>query len=275
MTPAHQHPTGVVLSAARRTALAAWARDVDGVVVEDDYDAEFQFGRSSAPSLQGADPGHVVHVGSVSKTLAPGLRLGWALAPPALRGDLVDAKRDDDFGTSVLTQHALARLMATGTYDRHLRRLRQRYQLQRRALVEALARHLPHWGVRGAAAGLHLCVGAPDDVDEDAAVARAAELGLLVLGLGRLRSAAGPKGFVLGYARLREHQADAAITRLADAAARAGTRRAGTRRSGAGADAAGAPGPVGRQRRAAAPAGPAAPRLGTTSLDYFRSAPTG
>ena len=257
VTPAHQHPTGVALSAARRAALAAWALDVGGVVIEDDYDAEFQFGRSSTPSMQGTDPGHVVHVGSVSKTLAPGLRLGWVLAPPALRAPLASAKRDDDFGTSVIIQHTLARLLETGTYDRHLRGLRRRYSHQRQVLVEALARRAPHWEVRGADAGLHLCVTVPDDVDEVAAVARAAELGLLVLDLGRLRSAAGPKGFVLGYARLREHQADEAVARLARAVQRAAE----------GAVPVVAPRPP-------APADPATSRLGTTSLDYFRSGST-
>jgi GntR family transcriptional regulator/MocR family aminotransferase len=253
VTPAHQHPTGVALSPRRRAALVAWADRVGGWIVEDDYDAEFQFGRLASPSLQGAAPHRVVHVGSVSKTLAPGLRLGWLLAPPALRAALVGVKRDDDFGTSVLTQHALARLLATGTYDRHLRRLRLRYRGQRRALVAALALHLPGWQVQGAAAGLHLCALVPADVDEVAVVDAAAERGLLVLDLGRLRSAPGPPGLVLGFARMRERQADVAVRRLRDAVAAAATRPA----------AGGVPRPL------SLPDPRSAGRLGTTALDYF------
>ncbi len=253
VTPAHQHPTGVVLSPRRRAALVDWADRVDGWVVEDDYDAEFRFGRLAAPSLQGAAPHRVVHVGSVSKTLAPGLRLGWLLAPPAVRAALVGAKRDDDFGTSVLTQHALAHLLSTGGYDRHLRRLRLRYRGQRRALVEALDRHLPAWRVQGAEAGLHFCVMAPEDVDEVAVVDAAAERGLLVLDLGRLRSTAGPPGLVLGFARVREHQADLAVRRLCDAVAAAA----------AGSRAGASPRPL------PLPDPDSARRLGTTALDYF------
>jgi GntR family transcriptional regulator/MocR family aminotransferase len=255
VTPAHQHPTGVVLSPRRRAALVDWADRVEGWIVEDDYDAEFQFGRLAVPSLQGAAPHRVVHVGSVSKTLAPGLRLGWLLAPPALRAALVGVKRDDDFGTSVLPQHALARLLATGAYDRHLRQLRLRYRSQRRALVEALARHLPAWRVQGAAAGLHLCVLVPEDVDEVAVVEAATDRGLLVLDLGRLRSTVGPPGLVLGFARIREHQADSAVRRLRDAVTAA----------------AGAPGSraEGVPRPLPLPDPRSAGRLGTTALDYF------
>ncbi|WNV73964.1 PLP-dependent aminotransferase family protein [Geodermatophilus sp. DSM 44513] len=259
VTPAHQHPTGVVLSPRRRAALLAWADRVDGWVLEDDYDAEFRFGRQSAPSLQGAAPGRVVHVGSVSKTLAPGLRLGWLLAPPALRAALVGAKRDDDFGTSVLTQHTLAHLLDTGAHDRHLRRLRLRYRGQRRALVEALARHLPAWRVQGAEAGLHLCAMGPADVDEVAVVDAAAERGLLVLDLGRMRSAPGAPGLVLGFARVREHQADVAVRRLRDAVAAAAARP----RAGA------------TPRTTALPDPRSAVRLGTTALDYFPPGSTG
>ncbi len=257
VTPAHQHPTGVVLSPRRRAALLAWADRVEGWIVEDDYDAEFQFGRQAVPSLQGTAPGRVVHVGSVSKTLAPGLRLGWLLAPPALRAALVGTKRDDDFGTSVLTQHALAHVLGTGVYDRHLRRLRLRYRRQRRALVDALARHLPAWRVQGAEAGLHLCAMGPAGVDEVAVVDAAAERGLLVLDLGRLRSTAGPPGLVLGFARIREHQADLAVRCLRDAVAAAAAASRSRSRS------------EGVPRTLPLPDPRSAGRLGTTALDYF------
>jgi DNA-binding transcriptional MocR family regulator len=182
VTPAHQYPTGVVLSAARRAELIAWARRVDGVILEDDYDAEFRYDRDPVGCLQGVDPDRVVLLGSVSKSLAPALRLGWAVAPPSLAARLRDHRTNTDLGAPVLEQHALTEFITGGAYDRHLRTMRRRYRARRDALGGALAAHLPGAMVHGVSAGIHLYVELPDGCDEDEVVARAARAGVSVTG---------------------------------------------------------------------------------------------
>jgi GntR family transcriptional regulator/MocR family aminotransferase len=217
VTPAHQAPTGVVLSPARRAALLAWARASDGLIVEDDYDAEYRYDRDPVGALQGLAPDLVCYAGSVSKTLAPALRIGWMVPPPALRPDLVRAKADDDLGCPTLEQLALADLLGSGAYDRHLRRSRARYRRRRDALVAALARHTPGLRAGGTAAGLHAVVVLADDTDEAELVRRAAtEAGVGLHGLTPWRVAAGgAPGLVLGYASLTEHQIAEGIRRVA------------------------------------------------------------
>ncbi|MCP9967012.1 PLP-dependent aminotransferase family protein [Actinomadura madurae] len=182
VTPAHQYPTGVVLSAARRAELIAWARGVDGLILEDDYDAEFRYDRDPVGCLQGVDPDRVVLLGSVSKSLAPALRLGWAVAAPSVAERLRDHRVHTDLGAPVLEQHALIEFLAGGGYDRHLRTMRRRYRARRDALAGALREHLPGAMVRGVSAGIHLYVELPDGCDEDGIVARAADLGVAVAG---------------------------------------------------------------------------------------------
>ena len=160
-TPAHQSPTGVVLSAARRTALVQWAR-ADHLVIEDDYDAEYRYDRAPVGALQGIAPDRVVYVGSTSKTLAPGLRIGWMVLPAHLVGPVTLSKGLADTGSSVMDQIAFAKLLTTGGYDRHLRQMRRRYLTRRNVLLRALARYLPEATVLGAAAGVHLTVRFPD-----------------------------------------------------------------------------------------------------------------
>ena len=138
VTPAHQWPTGVVLSPERRHQLLAWARECDGIIVEDDYDAEFRYDRDPVGSIQGLDPDRVVALGTVSKSLAPALRLGWAVVPAALADDVAAEKQVADRGSSGIDQAALATLIESGRYDRHLRRMRAEYSRRRGVLVEAL-----------------------------------------------------------------------------------------------------------------------------------------
>ncbi|QKW40277.1 PLP-dependent aminotransferase family protein [Actinomadura sp. NAK00032] len=208
VTPAHQYPTGVVLSPARRAALIAWARDVDGLILEDDYDAEFRYDRDPVGCLQGVDPERVVLLGSVSKSLAPALRLGWAVAPPSVVGRLREYRAVTDLGAPVLEQHALTEFLRSGGYDRHLRTMRRRYRARRDALAAALSEHLPGARVRGVSAGIHLYVELPSGSDEDAIVARAARAGVAVAGARPLwwpgRAAAAPPALVLGYAGMGE-----------------------------------------------------------------------
>ncbi|WP_067455782.1 MocR-like pyridoxine biosynthesis transcription factor PdxR [Actinomadura macra] len=208
VTPAHQYPTGVVLSPARRAQLIAWARAVDGVVIEDDYDAEFRYDREPVGCLQGVDPDRVVLLGSVSKSLAPALRLGWAVAPPALAERLRVHRGHTDLGAPVLEQHALAEFLRGGAYDRHLRTMRRRYRARRDALADAIRAHVPGAVVQGVSAGIHLYVELPRGCDEDRVVEAAARAGVSVAGARPMRSparadAAAP-ALVLGYARLGE-----------------------------------------------------------------------
>jgi GntR family transcriptional regulator/MocR family aminotransferase len=234
VTPAHQYPTGVVLSPRRRAELLAWAAEADGVVVEDDYDAEFRYDRDPVGCLQALCPQRVVLLGSVSKTLAPGLRLGWQVAPPPLAQAVRDARAASDLGSPVLDQYVLAELLASGAYDRQLRQLRRRYRARRDALTGALARWLPGAVVHGVSAGIQLYVELPPGLDEAAVVQAAAERGVAVEGVAPLRIAGGgPPALVLGFARLPEHRIAEAVRLLAEAARASGYRPA--RRSTTGA----------------------------------------
>ena len=212
VTPAHHFPTGVVLAPGRRRALLEWASD--GLVVEDDYDAEHRYDRAPVPALQGLAPAHVVHTGSVSKTLAPGMRIGWLIAPRGLQADLGAAKRLSDLGNPALPQLVLARLIASGELERHLRRVRSRQRARRDAMIDALRTHLPQGRVHGVAAGLHLLVTFPPDVDDRDLAERARAAGVLVQPLSRHRIAAGPPGLVLGYAAHPPDRIREAVARL-------------------------------------------------------------
>jgi GntR family transcriptional regulator / MocR family aminotransferase len=204
VTPAHHFPSGVVMAPERRAALIAWARETGGVIVEDDYDAEHRYDRAPVGAVQGLAPDHVVHVHSVSKTLAPGLRLGWAVAPAALAAELAEAKRRSDLGVPVLDQLALADLIERGELDRHLRRLRPRYRRRRDALVGALLAGRDDLAVEGVAAGLHVAVRLPRHLSEETVVAAAAERSVAVATVGEHTVAPRPPALVLGYGRLSE-----------------------------------------------------------------------
>ena len=173
LTPAHQTPTGAVLTADRRHETVAWADARSGIVVEDDYDAEFRYDRQAVGALQGLAPDRVFLIGSVSKVLGPSLRLGWVVCPPELVDDVARAKRLADRGTPALDQLALARLIESGRYDRHLRRMRGVYARKHRALIAALAEHAPAVRLTGLAAGFHAVARLPAGTDE-IAIARAA-----------------------------------------------------------------------------------------------------
>lgn len=214
VTPAHQFPTGAVLSPGRRAALVAWARDRGAVILEDDYDAEFRYDRQPVGSLQGLAPDLVVYGGSCSKTLAPALRLGWLVLPSGLVAELHADDPSSPAGTPpTIDQLALADLIDRGEVDRHLRRQRHRYRRRRDALLDAIAEQLPQLDVRGAAAGLFAVLLLPPGADEDAVVAAAARRGVALEPL----HATGRPGLVAGYANLPEAGASAAVAALAAA----------------------------------------------------------
>src|SRR5207247_147126 len=164
LTPAHQMPTGVALSPARRAALLDWARG-GGLVIEDDYDAEFRYDRAPVGALQGIAPDHVAYLGTASKTLAPALRLAWLVLPAALVDDVTREKELADTGSPLIEQLVLARLLDSARYDRHVRHAGRRNRARRDALLKAVGRHLPGARVEGLAAGLHAIVRLPEPGD--------------------------------------------------------------------------------------------------------------
>ncbi|MFC9299543.1 PLP-dependent aminotransferase family protein [Streptomyces sp. NPDC057011] len=158
LTPAHQFPTGAALTPARRAAVVDWARTTGGLVLEDDYDGEFRYDRQPVGALQGLDPDRVVYLGTASKSLAPGLRMGWMVVPPGLLDEVLAVKGMSDWTSSALDQLTLAEFITSGAYDRHVRGMRLRYRRRRDELVTALAGRV---GVSGIAAGLHAVLDLP------------------------------------------------------------------------------------------------------------------
>jgi GntR family transcriptional regulator / MocR family aminotransferase len=216
VTPAHQFPTGSVLSGERRRELLAWSQSSGALILEDDYDSEFRYDREPVRALQGLAPSRVVQLGTVSKTLAPALRLGWVVAPADLAEEAARAKALlDDFSPAV-DQLALAELLERGDYDRHLRRARGVYRRRRDALLEALNRHLPQLGVEGVAAGVHLVLRLPAGVSdiEVAKGARRARIRVPPLSAFRLEPS-DQGGLVVGYGRLHESAVEPAVRALA------------------------------------------------------------
>jgi len=218
VTPAHQSPTGVVLAARRRHALVEWANRIDGFIVEDDYDSEFRYDREPIGVLQGLAPGRVFTIGTASKALAPAVRLGWTLAPPALAVAVAEEKRLNDRGSSTLDQLVLAALLESGRYDRHLRRMRAVYAARRARLIAILGRHAPGIRLTGLAAGFHAVAHLPATADEQAVVAAARERRVGLFGMGDFRAAqtAGPPQLVLGFGQVGERAIEPGIAAIAD-----------------------------------------------------------
>jgi GntR family transcriptional regulator/MocR family aminotransferase len=217
VTPTHQFPTGVPLSAARRLALIDWAAQGDRIIVEDDYDAEFRYDRRPVGALAARAPDHVVYLGSTSKTLSPALHLGWMAAPTRLERPLARARDGIGALAPTLDQLALVSLIESGAYDRHLRRMRRLYQQRRGAMLAALTATLPGGPATSMDAGLHVLWRLPAAVDEAAVLAAARERGLALLGLAQCRVGAGEPGLVLGYGNVPEHRAPTVAAVLAAA----------------------------------------------------------
>lgn len=220
-TPAHQFPTGVVLAPHRRRALLERTIAGGGLIIEDDYDAEHRYDRAPVPALQPAAPDHVAHTGSTSKTLAPGLRTGWLAPPPALLDAVVEARHAVDICGPAIPQLVLARLLASGEYDAHLRRVRARQRRRRDAVVGAVQAHLPEAEVTGVAAGLHVLVLLSRDADDVETAARAGEAGVLVHPLSQHRVHGGPRGrpgLIIGYAAHSPDRLVDAVRRIASVA---------------------------------------------------------
>jgi GntR family transcriptional regulator / MocR family aminotransferase len=217
LTPAHQAANGGVLGPRRRQELVAWAQQRDAIIIEDDYDAEFRYDREPVGALQGLAPDRVVLLGSVSKSLAPALRIGWMVVPPALFEAVAQAKLYSDRGSPLIEQIAFAALIESGRYDKHLRAMRARYATRRAALVAALASSAPRRTLSGLEAGFHAVLSLPDDADEPAivAAARTRSVGLYGMSLYRAETT-GPPELVLGFGNLSESTIDRGIATVAD-----------------------------------------------------------
>ncbi|SDD98468.1 transcriptional regulator, GntR family [Cupriavidus sp. YR651] len=219
-TPSHQYPLGYTMSMSRRRALLAWAARVGACVIEDDYDGDFSYDGPLLPPLMALDPGRVVYVGSFSKVLGPGLRLGFMVCPPVLTEAISRRKALLNHGCPWLEQAVLARLLECGDYSRHLYRLRQRYRLQRDTLLDGLR---DIWGndcqINGTGTGMHISLRLPDDGPDAAALAnRAIACGVRLYPLADAACGHIPKTadrtLLLGYASQSVDQIRGAMARL-------------------------------------------------------------
>jgi GntR family transcriptional regulator/MocR family aminotransferase len=219
LSPAHQFPTGVVLQRDRRAAAVAWAVATGGVIVEDDFDGEFRYDRQPVGALQALAPDCVVYGGTASKTLVPGLRLGWLAVPPRLLEPILSLRESEDVHVPVLEQIALCELLRSGGYERHVRRMRARYRGRRDRLLAVLAECAPALVPVGISAGLgmllELPAGRPGSEELIAEGARRS-IELHALGPYFAGGDAPRDGIVLGFGALPEHDFEAALSALGD-----------------------------------------------------------
>ena len=196
--------------------LLGWAAGGGGLIIEDDYDAEHRYDRPPVAALRSMLAEHVCYTGSVSKLLAPALRVGWLIPPPRYADALVAAKRNADLGNAALPQLVLARLMESGELERQLRFLRGRHRRRRDAMIDAIAAYLPGATVHGAAAGLHLMITFDGDFADADLAAAALARGVKVQPLSWHSQRVGQPGLVLGYAATRPTEISEAIAILGD-----------------------------------------------------------
>ena len=225
VTPAHQFPLGMPMSAARRRALLARAQAIGALVVEDDYDSEFRYEGRPTDSLQGMDDGgNVAFVGTFSKTMAPALRLGYVIAPAPVAQALAVAKHLADWQTPTTAQCALAKFMADGSLQKHLRRCHAVYAQRRERLARRFADDLAPWfELVPATAGFHVAAlcRRPLDVATLVTLARRVDVGLYPLDVFH-HGAAPRAGLILGYGLIETEDIDPALDRVRDVLAQMG-----------------------------------------------------
>jgi GntR family transcriptional regulator/MocR family aminotransferase len=216
VTPAHQYPTGVTMHATRRRAFTSWARRTGGLVIEDDYDGEFRYDRQPIGALQGTAADHVVYIGSASKTLGPGLRLGWMVLPERLVAPVIEAKLYSALSTDALSQLTFAEFVNSHAYDRHIRTVRLRYRRRRDMLNAVLEQVGPH-PIVGVSAGLSALIGLPPDGPGEAELIQlAASEGLTLEGSAKHWHEDQPRrdGLIIGFAHPSEQAYPAALALL-------------------------------------------------------------
>src|SRR5260370_15910227 len=217
ITPSHQYPLGMAMSAARRMLLLNWAGHTGAWIIEDDYDSEYRFGSRPIASLQGLDTdGRVIYVGTFSKALFPALRLGYVVVPKDLVPAFSGARDAADVFSATLYQAVLTDFIREGHFARHIRRMRMLYMERRRSLVNAIQIQMGDTieGI-GAAAGIHLVALLPPGTDDVAGSAKATQLGISAIPLSvcYLKSPA-RGGLILGYGGANAHQIHDGICKL-------------------------------------------------------------
>jgi GntR family transcriptional regulator/MocR family aminotransferase len=216
VSPAHQYPSGAIMHPTRRVELVRWARETGGVIVEDDYDAEYRFSSKPIAPLRSIAPDCVAYLGTTSKVLAPELRLGWLIVPSALVSEVANEHAVAHAQPSIIVQAAFARMLETGDLDRHLRRTRARYRARRAAVLSSVADHVPQIRLSGGAAGLHVMAWLPPSVCEVELAEKARTVGVALDPLHRACSvsrALGP-ALVIGYGAINEAAIPTAISLL-------------------------------------------------------------
>ncbi|MET3132661.1 GntR family transcriptional regulator/MocR family aminotransferase [Oxalobacteraceae bacterium GrIS 1.11] len=219
VTPSHQYPLGSVMSLSRRRTLLDYAAAQQAWIVEDDYDSEFRYGSRPLPSLQGMDTrNRVLYMGTFSKTMFPGLRIGYLVVPEALAPLCATGMSELYRGGQIFTQAILADFMTEGHFASHIRRMRLLYGERLRLLRDAIAHHFgDSIGTSGGEAGLHLALALPDECDDLAICEAAGKQGLIVRPLSRyyMEPLTARRGLMLGYASVPDKQIGPAFAALA------------------------------------------------------------
>jgi GntR family transcriptional regulator/MocR family aminotransferase len=220
--PSHQYPMGATLSSARRAELLEWAERNNVYIIEDDYDSEFRYEGAPLPALKALSPENTIYLGTFSKSLGAGLRMGYCIFPDHLVGAARAAKALLDNGQVWLEQSALAEFIASGGFARHLRRTRSRYLSRRNSIVAALLHHFPQGEICGSSAGTHLALKLPlrfSSAHRIQALARSRNIGAYTVQSGGGHEYNGcayeDRWLLLGYASLTEEQIEAGVSRLA------------------------------------------------------------
>jgi GntR family transcriptional regulator / MocR family aminotransferase len=224
LTPSHQYPTGATLSAQRRREIIGWARRYGCYIIEDDYDCDIRYHGSHLPPLASLAPDCTIYIGTFSKSLGAGLRLGYMVVPENIAEAVCNEKRLLNHGNPWLEQATLADFMHSGGYAAHLLRVRSHYKDNRDWLVGALRRNFGDVLVDGENSGLHvlwhLPPGIPDAVTVEALALRA-RVGVYSLPSARVhiarQTALTSRAIILGYAALSPKQIEKGIARLSDA----------------------------------------------------------
>jgi GntR family transcriptional regulator / MocR family aminotransferase len=219
VTPSRHFPTGATMPLSRRLALIEWAKREDGWIIEDDYDSEYRYRGRPMPALQSLDErGRVIYAGSFSKTMLPGLRLGFLVAPPALVQRLVETIAARGPRASLMMQPVLSHFMAEGHYGAHIRRMRRLYAKRQAVLLGAIDRDAR--GILSAEpepAGMHLVCTLMNGMDDREAEARARSAGITAAALsGYFTGEPTRQGLLLGYAGFDEKTIEEAVLKLAD-----------------------------------------------------------
>jgi GntR family transcriptional regulator/MocR family aminotransferase len=219
VTPSHQFPTGAILPLIRRLAVLEWANLTNAVIVEDDYDGEFQYEGRPLESLQALDTdGRIIYVGTFSRTVFPSLRVGYLVVPKSLIAAFTGAKWINDQHSAILEQQTLAEFIATGAYERHLRRVRRRNSARREALLHAIDKYLrERVDVTGDGAGAHVAIWPKRHVSEAGLIDAAGARGVGLYGMSRYYvTKTAQTGVLLGYSRMKEAEIREGIRRLSE-----------------------------------------------------------